>query len=114
MGLLHFSENMSLYYMVNRRGLRQACEKIPMQVRAAFRVWYLLLTGDRRLNLPCLYLKKLVAKKVFNPLLNRSGLYCRIIVGGIVASTTASTGAVRARSMSPFIWRTKLFARTPA
>jgi MOSC domain-containing protein YiiM len=37
-----------------------------------------------RLNVPCLYLEDLVAKKVFKPLLNRSGLNCRIIVGGII------------------------------
>ena len=34
--------------------------------------------------MPCLYLENLVAKKVFKPLLNRSGLNCRIIVGGII------------------------------
>jgi MOSC domain-containing protein YiiM len=37
-----------------------------------------------RLNVPCLYLENLIAKKVFKPLLNRSGLNCRIIVGGSV------------------------------
>jgi hypothetical protein len=34
--------------------------------------------GDS-LNVPCLYLENLVAKKVFKPLLNRSGLNCRIM-----------------------------------
>jgi hypothetical protein len=33
---------------------------------------------------PCLYLENLLAKKVFKPLLNRSGLNCRIIIGGII------------------------------
>jgi MOSC domain-containing protein YiiM len=33
---------------------------------------------------PCLYLEKLIAKKVFKPLLTRSGLNCRIVVGGII------------------------------
>ena len=37
-----------------------------------------------RLNVPCLYLENLVGKKVFKPLLNRSGLNCRIIIGGII------------------------------
>jgi MOSC domain-containing protein YiiM len=37
-----------------------------------------------RLNVPCRYLEDLVGKKVFKPLLNRSGLNCRIVVGGIV------------------------------
>jgi len=37
-----------------------------------------------RLNVPCLYLEHLLDKKVFKPLLNRSGLNCRIIAGGII------------------------------
>jgi MOSC domain-containing protein YiiM len=37
-----------------------------------------------RLNVPCLYLEDLVAKKVFKPLVNRAGLNCRIIIGGII------------------------------
>ena len=37
-----------------------------------------------RLNVPCLYLETLLAKKVFKPLLNRSGLNCRIVIGGIL------------------------------
>jgi MOSC domain-containing protein YiiM len=37
-----------------------------------------------RMNVPCLYLETLVAKKVFKPLLNRSGLNCRIVIGGII------------------------------
>ncbi len=37
-----------------------------------------------RLNVPCRYLEDLVGKKVFKPLLNRSGLNCRIVRGGII------------------------------
>ena len=37
-----------------------------------------------RLNVPCIYLENLVGKTVFKPLLNRSGLNCRIVVGGII------------------------------
>lgn len=37
-----------------------------------------------RLNVPCLYLETVVGKPVFKPLIHRSGLNCRIIVGGIV------------------------------
>jgi MOSC domain-containing protein YiiM len=37
-----------------------------------------------RLNVPCRYLEDLTGKKVFKPLLNRSGLNCRIVVGGTV------------------------------
>lgn len=37
-----------------------------------------------RLNVPCLYLDKLLVETLFKPLMNRSGLNCRIIVGGAV------------------------------
>jgi MOSC domain-containing protein YiiM len=37
-----------------------------------------------RLNVPCRYLEDLVGKKVFKPLLNRSGLNCRIVRGGVI------------------------------
>src|SRR5271154_2687367 len=37
-----------------------------------------------RLNVPCIYFENLIAKKVFKALLNRSGLNCRIIVGGTI------------------------------
>lgn len=35
-----------------------------------------------RLNVPCIHLETVVGKKVFKPLINRSGLNCRIVVGG--------------------------------
>jgi MOSC domain-containing protein YiiM len=37
-----------------------------------------------RMNVPCLYLENLVGKKVFKPLINRSGLNCRIVLGGTI------------------------------
>lgn len=37
-----------------------------------------------RLNIPCKYLERLIDKKVFDPLVGRSGLNCQIIRGGIV------------------------------
>ena len=37
-----------------------------------------------RLNVPCMHLEQLVGKPVFKPLLNRSGLNCRIVVGGSI------------------------------
>ena len=37
-----------------------------------------------RMNVLCLYLETLVGKKVFKPLINRSGLNYRIIIGGII------------------------------
>jgi MOSC domain-containing protein YiiM len=48
-----------------------------------FRIGDCVLYGGR-LNVPCIYLEELVGKKVFKPLLNRSGLNCRIVIGGTV------------------------------
>jgi len=42
-----------------------------------------------RLNVPCRYLEELVGKKVFKPLLNRSGLNCRIVRGGLIRTGDA-------------------------
>ena len=38
-----------------------------------------------RLNIPCKYLEGLVGRPVFRPLINRSGLNARVIVGGTIA-----------------------------
>ncbi|HVB50066.1 MAG TPA: MOSC domain-containing protein [Burkholderiales bacterium] len=37
-----------------------------------------------RLNVPCRYLEDLLGKKVFKPLINRSGLNCRVLLGGTI------------------------------
>ena len=37
-----------------------------------------------RLSVPCRYLEELLGKPVFKPMLNRSGLNCRILEGGMV------------------------------
>lgn len=37
-----------------------------------------------RLNVPCRYLEDLLGKKVFKPLINRSGLNCRVVRGGTI------------------------------
>jgi MOSC domain-containing protein YiiM len=37
-----------------------------------------------RLNVPCRYLERLIDKPVFEPLLDRSGLNCQIIRGGVI------------------------------
>jgi len=37
-----------------------------------------------RLNVPCKYLEQLVGRSVFRPLINRSGLNCRVIVSGTI------------------------------
>ena len=48
-----------------------------------FRVGDCVLYGGR-MNVPCLYLETLLGKKVFKPLINRSGLNCRIVLGGMI------------------------------
>ena len=48
-----------------------------------FRVGEVLLFGGR-LNVPCDYLDQLLERPLFNHLLNRSGLNCRIIEGGTI------------------------------
>ncbi len=42
-----------------------------------------------RLNVPCRYLEELIGKKVFRPLINRSGLNARVIVGGTLRAGDA-------------------------
>ena len=37
-----------------------------------------------RLNTPCKYLEKMTGKSVYLPLLNRSGLNCRVVEGGTI------------------------------
>ena len=48
-----------------------------------FLVGDVLLYGGR-LNTPCKYLDELLGKELFSLLLNRSGLNCRIIRGGVI------------------------------
>jgi MOSC domain-containing protein YiiM len=38
-----------------------------------------------RLNVPCKYLEQLVGRPVFRPLIHRSGINARVVVGGIIA-----------------------------
>jgi MOSC domain-containing protein YiiM len=37
-----------------------------------------------RLSTPCRHIEEILGKQVFDPLINRSGLNCRILKGGIV------------------------------
>jgi MOSC domain-containing protein YiiM len=67
----------------HRRNLTTRGVPLNHLVGQYFRIGDCVLYGGR-LNVPCLYLEKLIAKKVFKPLLNRSGLNCRIVVGGII------------------------------
>jgi MOSC domain-containing protein YiiM len=67
----------------HRRNLTTRGVPLNHLVGQYFRIGDCVLYGGR-LNVPCLYLENLLGKKVFKPLLNRSGLNCRIIVGGII------------------------------
>jgi MOSC domain-containing protein YiiM len=67
----------------HRRNLTTRNVPLSHLVGEYFRIGDCVLYGGR-LNVPCLYLENLLGKKVFKPLLNRSGLNCRIIVGGII------------------------------
>jgi MOSC domain-containing protein YiiM len=67
----------------HRRNLTTRDVPLGHLVGQYFRVGDCVLFGGR-LNVPCLYLENLIAKKVFKPLINRSGLNCRIIIGGFV------------------------------
>src|SRR5688572_6617017 len=67
----------------HRRNLTTRGVPLNHLVGRYFRVGECVLFGGR-LNVPCQYLEDLVGKKVFKPLLNRSGLNCRIVVGGVV------------------------------
>src|SRR5512135_211832 len=67
----------------HRRNLTTRGVPLNHLVGRKFRVGECVLYGGR-LNVPCQYLEDLLGKKVFKPLLNRSGLNCRIVAGGIV------------------------------
>lgn len=67
----------------HRRNLTTRGVPLNHLVGRRFRVGACLLEGGR-LNVPCQYLEDLVGKKVFKPLMHRSGLNCRIIEGGTI------------------------------
>jgi MOSC domain-containing protein YiiM len=67
----------------HRRNLTTRGVPLGHLVGQYFRVGDCVLYGGR-MNVPCLYLETLLSKKVFRPLINRSGLNCRIIVGGTI------------------------------
>jgi MOSC domain-containing protein YiiM len=68
----------------SRRNLVTRDVPLNHLVGRRFRVGKTLLNGGR-LNKPCQYLENLLDKPVFTPLLNRAGLNCEIIQGGIVS-----------------------------
>lgn len=66
-----------------RRNLTVAGVPLNHLVGREFRVGDVVLVGGR-LNVPCQYLEDLLGKRVFKPLINRSGLNCRIVTGGTI------------------------------
>jgi MOSC domain-containing protein YiiM len=69
----------------HRRNLTTRNVPLNHLVGRQFKVGDTVLEGGR-LNVPCKYLQTLLNKNVFVPLLNRSGLNCRIIKGGKIVS----------------------------
>ena len=67
----------------HRRNLTTRGVPLNHLVGRYFRVGECVLYGGR-LNVPCRYLEDLLGKKVFKPLINRSGLNCRIEQGGMI------------------------------
>jgi MOSC domain-containing protein YiiM len=67
----------------HRRNLTTRGVPLGHLVGQYFRVGDCVLYGGR-MNVPCLYLENLLGKKVFKPLINRSGLNCRIVLGGMI------------------------------
>ena len=67
----------------HRRNLTTMGVPLGHLVGRRFKVGETVLTGGR-LNFPCRYLEKLLGRPVYTPLLNRSGLNCRIEVGGLI------------------------------
>ena len=80
---LQRDHGLSLAPHESRRNLTTRGVPLNHLVGKYFRVGEVLLYGGR-LNVPCEYLAKLLARPVFKPLLNRSGLNCRIIEGGML------------------------------
>jgi MOSC domain-containing protein YiiM len=66
-----------------RRNLTTGGVPLNHLVGREFRVGEVVLLGGR-LNVPCQYLEDLLGKKVFKPMIHRSGLNCLIVKGGTI------------------------------
>ena len=75
--------NIELLPEEHRRNLTTRNVPLNHLVGKRFSVGSVILEGGR-LNVPCKYLDSLLGKKVYVPLLNRSGLNCRIIRGEVI------------------------------
>ena len=67
----------------SRRNLTTRGVPVNHLVGREFCVGDVVLFGGR-LNVPCKYLDELLDRPLFNLLLNRSGLNCRIVKGGVI------------------------------
>ena len=70
----------------HRRNLTVRGVPLNHLVGRRFRVGEEVILRGGRLNFPCKYLEKLLARPVFLPLYNRSGLNCSIERGGVIRS----------------------------
>ena len=75
--------NIELWPHEHRRNLTTLGVPLNHLVGAYFRVGEVVLFGGR-LNVPCTYLQELLGKRVFRPLIHRSGLNARVIVEGLI------------------------------
>ncbi len=58
---------------------------VPLNHLVGRRFWLgEVLLEATRLSVPCRHIEEIVGKKVFDPLINRSGLNCKILSGGLV------------------------------
>jgi MOSC domain-containing protein YiiM len=80
---LERDHNIALAPNETRRNLLTRGVALNHLVGRQFRVGACVLIGER-LNVPCKYLEEITGKAVFTPLINRSGLNCRILQGGVV------------------------------
>ena len=68
----------------SRRNLTTRGVPLNHLVGKRFRIGTDVVLLGNRLNVPCKYLEALLDRPVFTPLINRSGLNCRIIEGGVI------------------------------
>ena len=79
----------------HRRNITTVGVPVNHLVGVYFSVGPCVLYGGR-LNVPCAYLQELVDKRVFRPLVHRSGLNARVIIGGSVTPGDSITPVDRA------------------
>ncbi len=60
-------------------------EGVPLTHLVGRRFWLgETLLDSTRLSIPCRHIEEITGKAIFDPLINRSGLNCRILQGGVV------------------------------